>query len=73
MPFITVFERHGIKKGIREGIVESIALDLEMNFAQAGRKLLPKIRAIEDLKVLRSLMRTVKKAKSLDEIRDRLP
>jgi hypothetical protein len=68
MPFLTSVERQGIRKGLLEGI----ALDLGLKFGPAGRKWLPKIRDIQDVKSLRTLTRAIKKAKTLDEIRDYL-
>jgi hypothetical protein len=76
MPYITWVERHGIevgmKQGIKKGLMEGIALALDVKFGAAGRKLLPTFRDVDDVKVLRALTRAIKKAKSVDEVRDKL-
>ncbi len=80
MPFITSFERkgfadghdEGLREGLQEGLLEGIASVLDVKFGQAGRKLLAKIRAVEDVKLLRTLMRVTKKAKTLDDVLDHL-
>lgn len=69
MPFITSIGRHGIALGLQEGI----ASVLDVKFGKEGRKLMPKIQPIKDLKVLRALMRAAQKAKTLDDIQNRLP
>ncbi len=65
MSFITSFER----KGFVEGLWEGIEFGLDLKFGQAGRKLLPAVRTVKDVKVLRTLKRAIKKAKTLDEVR----
>jgi hypothetical protein len=69
MPFVTYAERRGIKRGEIKGLWQAIALGLDLKFGKPGLKLLPSIRGIDDVKVLRTLIRTIKKAKTLDEIR----
>jgi hypothetical protein len=74
MKYVTSFERHGMEKGLEqgraEGILESIALDLEFKFGRAGRRLLSKARALNDLGELRKFARFLKKAETLDDVRD---
>ena len=88
MPYITSIERKGIEKGreegiregiregmregMRKGILEGIALALDSKFGQPGRKLLPKIRALTDIAALRAIGRTIKKAKTLEDVRRHL-
>jgi hypothetical protein len=59
----------GIDKGIRTGLLESIAFDLKDKFGIAGRRLVSKAGelSIDDL---RKFMRFVKRAETLDEVRE---
>jgi hypothetical protein len=71
MPYVTTFERAGIAKGLRKGRLEGIALALEVKFGAEGRKLLRKARSLE-LDELRKLARLLKRAETLDEVREYL-
>jgi hypothetical protein len=65
MPYITSFERSGIKKGLLEGIEEL----LELKFGTEGLQLLPEIRQLSDLDALRAILQSVKTAASPDDLR----
>jgi hypothetical protein len=71
VPFVTSFERAGIKKGLREGLLVGIEAILEVKFGLAGRKLMPLTGPL-DADELKKLTRFLKKAKTLDEVRDYL-
>ena len=62
----------GREQGLRQGLLEGIDMDLHAQFGQAGRKLLPKVRALDGLPELRRFARFVKSAKSLAEVRAHL-
>ena len=88
MPYVTSLERmarkegheegraeghtEGRTEGRREGLLEAIELGLETKFGQRGRKLLPKIRAVLDVDLLRTLTRAIQTAESLDDVRKHL-
>jgi hypothetical protein len=77
VPYVTSIERlakeegreEGRQEGLKEGLLEAIALGLEVRFKEPGLKLLPKVRAIEEVAKLRALARALKTGKSLDEVR----
>ncbi len=77
MPYLSSIERlarkEGLEEGRREGLLEGIALDLNAKFGQRGRRLLPRIRALENLAALRAVSRVLKTATTLDEVRALLP
>jgi hypothetical protein len=81
VPYITSFERYGLKKGreeglqeglqtgIREGWLESISMDLDDKFGAAGKRLVKEMKAIKDVDQLRELARVIKKADALEDVR----
>jgi hypothetical protein len=73
MPYITSFERSGIEKGMKEGLLEGIAAVLGAMFGKSGKRLMPRVRQIQQVDELRALLNAIPSAKSLQEVRDRLP
>jgi hypothetical protein len=73
MPYIPTYERmahkEGLEKGRAEGMVEAIGVALEAKFGAAGKRLLPRVRALRDAEKLRALTRTLISAESLDEVK----
>lgn len=85
MPYITNIERKAIKRGFAQGIeegiekgiekgtrqelYEGIELGLELKFGEEGLKLMPEIREITDIVVLKAIRSRIKPAKSLDDLR----
>jgi hypothetical protein len=63
----------GRKEGRMEELLEGIALDLDAKLGQRGRRLLPRIRVLEEMAALRSLSRVLKTATTLDEVRALVP
>ncbi len=76
MPYVTSIERLTLKeertKGRREGLLEGIAVQLEAKFGAAGKRLLPKIRAVQDVEKLRALNRALPTTETLEEIKQLL-
>ncbi len=60
----------GREEGYREGVLEAIALGLELKFGVEGLKLMPEIEAITDLGILRILEKAIRTVQTLEELRE---
>ena len=80
MPFITGAERVGREEGraeglaagrqeAREGFLAGIEELLDLRFSASGLALLPVIRPIEDLDLLRQILHSIKQAESPEALR----
>jgi flagellar biosynthesis/type III secretory pathway protein FliH len=85
MPYITSVERigqeeglrrgleqgrkEGIEQGRQEGLLDGIALALKLKFGPAGQAIIPEVRALTDLRVIREVYARIETATTIDEIR----
>ncbi|MBW4635263.1 MAG: hypothetical protein KME30_26220 [Iphinoe sp. HA4291-MV1] len=76
MSYITSVERIGIQKGIeqsqnqmRQVLLESLELVLELKFGSEGLSLLPEISQIKDVEQLRQIASGLKTVNTLSELR----
>ncbi|HJT32758.1 MAG TPA: hypothetical protein VJ783_12015 [Pirellulales bacterium] len=84
MSFVTGAERYGRKEGLAEGraqglaegrgkarvaTLEGIEAVLEVKFAAAGLALLPEIRQIDNLELLRNILQAAKQSDSPETLR----
>jgi len=67
------WREEGIEIGEARGLLAAIELGLELKFGQAGLELLPSLRQVENLNVLRALYAGIKTAQTLDELRTLYP
>jgi hypothetical protein len=65
MPFMTIFERVGMEKGLLEGLEVS----LQLKFGDEGLKLMPELREIQDHELLSAVLKAVRTADSPDDLR----
>jgi hypothetical protein len=76
MPYVTSVERlareEGREEGLRQGLIEAIALGLECKFGKPGLEILPRIRAWKSVPRLENLKEAIRTATSLAEIRRRI-
>jgi hypothetical protein len=68
MAYITTAERVGIKKGRIDGLLDGIALALEIKFGPAGIDLMPEIRQIDDLTLIQAIYERIKSATTPAEV-----
>ena len=61
--------QQGIQQGTREGMLDGIELGLTLKFGSRGLKVLPEIRKIEDIDMLRTIHEGLKTVNSLEELR----
>jgi hypothetical protein len=81
MTYITSVEEHGIEKGIAQGLEkgiaqgrvaglhEGIALGLDLKFGTAAAPVIAEVQQLNDLALLEAVMRQIKAATTLDEVR----
>jgi len=69
MTYITSIEELGIEKGRIAGLIEGIAVMLDLKFGDAAQSVIAEIQSITDLDTLERLIKHIKPAQTLDEIR----
>ena len=67
--FVSCAERAGFAKGLCKGLLASIEAVLDVKFGAAGLRLMPEFRPLRDVERLRALLRTVKTAASVDDVK----
>jgi hypothetical protein len=65
MPFVSSIEKIGMRKGLQEGIEKC----LQLRFGAEGLKLLPEIKQILDVDVLRAILDAITTANTAEELR----
>ncbi|MCB9130605.1 MAG: Rpn family recombination-promoting nuclease/putative transposase [Anaerolineales bacterium] len=59
----------GMHEGLRKGYLAAIELGIELRFGADGLRLMPEISQIDDLDVLQTIQKAIKKAETLNEVR----
>jgi hypothetical protein len=60
----------GIEQGWQESLLENIELTLEIKFGTAGLGLLPEIRQIQSVDMLRAIQKRIKTADNMEAVRE---
>lgn len=63
----------GREEGLRNGILSALAVSLEAKFGARGKRLMTRVRQVEDRTALEALLPLVVKSSSLDEVKKALP
>ena len=72
MQCVSSTEWRGEQRGYRKGLIDSIAMDFDAKFGTQGNRLMSKVSSIDDLEALRAFAKFLKRAQSLDEVREHL-
>lgn len=67
---IVIGKQEGEQNGMRQGMLAAIELGLELKFGMAGLALLPAMRQVQNVEVLRALYEGIKTAQRLAELRE---
>jgi hypothetical protein len=59
----------GLQIGMRDGLLEGIELALKLKFGAPGVAIVPEIRQIGDLAVIRAIYQQIEAAQTLDDVR----
>lgn len=81
MPYITSIERigreeglqeglqEGRQEGLRQGLLDGIELALKIKFGAASEEIVPEIRDLTKLEVIRAVYAQIEMAQTLDDVR----
>jgi hypothetical protein len=80
MPYVSSFERlarqegreEGREEGLRNGLLAGIAASLQSKFGLNEKRLMPKVRKIDDVARLRAILELIPGAATLDDVRSAL-
>jgi hypothetical protein len=61
--------REGLQEGRREGLLDGIELALRIKFGEGGQAIVPEIRQITDLEVIRAVYDRIETARTVDDVR----
>jgi len=70
MQYKTYGERKAEQQGLQQGLMEGIAVALKLKFGAEGEKEMPKIRKIQNPKILQAINWAIITANTLDELRN---
>lgn len=73
MPYVTSAERigreEGLKEGLREGLIEGIEVALLLKFGPAGREIVPEVRQLSEVDLIRRVHAAIAEARTIDDVR----
>jgi flagellar biosynthesis/type III secretory pathway protein FliH len=70
MTYITTHEQIGIAKGRSEGLIEGLALALEIKFGVAAQELIARLETIHDITILESVKERIRTATTIDDLHE---
>ncbi len=61
--------QEGRHEGLREGLLDGIELAMKLKFGEAGQSIVPEIRELVDLSIIRAVYTSIEDATAVDDIR----